>query len=173
MPKGAGLFKGLALTLRHFFSRSVTVQYPWEKIPIPAVSLGTVGLVINPKTLEDRCSSCRQCERNCPNQAIDLEIVTVEETGSDGKPKKRRVLKSFRLDMGLCMFCGLCIENCPENALINLPDYEFASYTKNDLVFDRERMVGYSLPRMREFWKEEEKVVMPEAKKGEEKESEE
>ncbi len=59
-------------------------------------------------------------------------------------PKKdeqgRRVPDSFVVDVGMCIFCGLCQEVCPANAIRLVPKYEFSVYSKKDLSFDREKL---------------------------------
>ena len=112
------LLKGLALTLKMFFRRPVTVQYPDEKRPVPERFRGRPVLLAR----EDgtpRCVACGLCEKICPS----LCITVAAETGPDGI----RALARYTLDLNRCAFCGLCVEACPVEAIAMGSEYELAA----------------------------------------------
>lgn len=119
------LLKGLALTLKHFFRRPVTLQYPEEKRPVPSRFRGRPALVFNPDGLP-RCVACGLCEKICPS----LCITVVPKTGSDGV----RALAEYTLDLNRCSFCGLCVEACPIVAIEMSHEYEMAARSRRELV---------------------------------------
>ena len=66
------------------------------------------------------CTSCNLCVTDCPVWCIELSAHT--ERLSDG-PRGRvvKVLDEFSIDFGLCMYCGICVEVCPFDALAWVP----------------------------------------------------
>ena len=58
------------------------------------------------------------CVRECPAWCIELDYHTVEVTEEGARrPRKVNVLDSFEIDYSLCMYCGVCIDVCPFDAL--------------------------------------------------------
>ena len=126
------LLKGLALTLKTFFRKPVTVQYPDEKQPVPERFRGRPALVAR----EDgtpRCVACGLCEKICPS----LCIAVTAETGPEGV----RSLARYRLDLNRCSFCGLCVEACPVEAIVMSDEYELAAGGRGPLVCDAGRLL--------------------------------
>ncbi|MCF8530819.1 MAG: 4Fe-4S binding protein [Candidatus Nanopelagicales bacterium] len=68
--------------------------------------------------IPEKCTSCMLCVRECPAWCIHLDSHTVEvsEPGAR-RPKKVNVLDSFDIDYSLCMYCGICVDVCPFDAL--------------------------------------------------------
>lgn len=127
------LMKGLALTLKMFFRRPVTVEYPDEKRPVPERFRGRPMLLAR----EDgsaRCVACGLCEKICPS----LCIAVVSETGPDGI----RTLAGYTLDLNRCSFCGLCVEACPVEAIAMSAEYELAACGRMALVYTAERLLA-------------------------------
>ncbi|MES3015767.1 MAG: NADH-quinone oxidoreductase subunit I, partial [Pseudomonadota bacterium] len=54
------LFKGMALTGRHFWSRKITVQFPEEKTPLSPRFRGLHALR-RYENGEERCIACKLC----------------------------------------------------------------------------------------------------------------
>jgi NADH-quinone oxidoreductase subunit I len=120
------LLKGLALTLRYFFRRPITLQYPEQKQPVPARFRGRPELKFNPGGMPV-CVACGLCERVCPSQCITV----VPETGKEGI----RALSDYTLDLNRCSFCGLCVEACPVEAIRMSHEYELAARSRRGLVY--------------------------------------
>lgn len=120
------LLKGLALTLRHFFRRPVTLRYPEQKRPVPARFRGRPALKFNPDGAT-HCVACGLCERICPSRCITV----VPKTGPEGT----RALADYTLDLNRCSFCGLCVEACPVEAIQMSREYELAARTRQELVY--------------------------------------
>jgi formate hydrogenlyase subunit 6/NADH:ubiquinone oxidoreductase subunit I len=63
------------------------------------------------------CTGCVQCGKQCPIDCFDIEVVKNEET-------KQRMLTKFEIDLGKCMYCGICVENCTQGGLRHTAEFE-------------------------------------------------
>jgi NADH-quinone oxidoreductase subunit I len=101
---------------------------------LPARSRGVIAL------LEENCTSCMLCARECPDWCISIDShkETVEVPG--GRPRQQNVLDRFAIDYALCMYCGICVEVCPFDALFWSPEYEYATGDIAELTHEREQL---------------------------------
>lgn len=134
------LVEGLGITGKHLGRHAITIQYPEERWTIPERSRGIVVLLSDKETGELNCTACMLCMRACPTGAIYIEAPRDE--------KKKRHLKQFVVDHGICCFCGLCEEACNFSALKMATKYEFSAERKEDLVWDMKKLqdVGRDVP---------------------------
>ena len=140
---GAGIAKGMALTLKHLWRWPITVEYPEERL-IPSKRFRGYELVWYP----ERCTACASCAKACPQG--NIEIVTSRGEGDMYKVEK------FEVDTGRCMFDGLCVESCPFNALAMGRSYERSSYCRGQVVLSKEELTiseerqpsGYARPEI-------------------------
>jgi len=132
---GAGLAKGLAVTLKTMTRRSHTRQYPDVQPDLPPRSRGVIALV------EENCTVCMLCARECPDWCIyiDSHKETLPSQGG-GRERQRNVLDRFAIDFSLCMYCGICIEVCPFDALFWTPEFEYAEHDILSLMHEKERL---------------------------------
>ena len=106
---------------------------------LPARSRGVIALV------ESNCTVCMLCARECPAWCIDIDShkeVTPASTPG-GRDRSRHVLDRFAIDFSLCMYCSICIEVCPFDALFWSPEHAYAEGDLRDLVHERERLAGW------------------------------
>ena len=129
---GKGLVQGLAVTLKTMTQRSVTQQYPDVQPELPPRSRGVIAL------LEENCTVCMLCARECPDWCIyiDSHKETIPAPPG-GRERQRNVLDRFAIDFSLCMYCGICIEVCPFDALFWSPEYEYAGPDPISLLQER------------------------------------
>lgn len=122
---GLGLLKGLSVTIRYAFKKPFTVQYPETKLKTQPRYRGYEFV-----WYEDRCTGCASCAKYCPLGIIKIVTKRAPEANIGGKYD----LDIFDIDTGRCMFCALCVEACPYDALFMGVNYERSSYTRGGLV---------------------------------------
>jgi NADH-quinone oxidoreductase subunit I len=132
---GSGLIKGLGVTLKHMLQRSITQEYPDEKPNLPPRSRGVIALK------QENCTVCWKCSRECPDWCIYIEShKETHPPASGGRARSVKVLDRFAIDYALCMYCGICVEVCPFDALFWAPDFEYAEYDIVEMTHEKERL---------------------------------
>ena len=126
------LVSGMALTLKYFFKRKVTINYPYERQALSPRFRGEHALRRYPNG-EERCIACKLCEAVCPAQAITIEA----EPRDDGSRRTTR----YDIDMTKCIYCGFCQEACPVDAIVEGPNLEFATETREELFYNKAKLL--------------------------------
>ncbi len=127
------LVTGFGLTLKYMFKKKATLNYPYEKGPIGPRFRGEHALRRYPNG-EERCIACKLCEAICPAQAITIE--------SEPREDHSRRTTRYDIDMVKCIYCGLCAEACPVDAIVEGPNYEFAAETREELLYNKEKLLA-------------------------------
>jgi NADH-quinone oxidoreductase subunit I len=141
--KGVGLLKGLGVTFKTLTRPAATRQYPHVKPDLPARSRGVIALI------EENCTVCMLCSRECPDWCIYIdshkETVAPKE---GGRARTRNILDRFAIDFALCMYCGICVEVCPFDALHWSPEFEYAESNHEALTHEMDtlRQWAYTVP---------------------------
>src|SRR5581483_6989522 len=121
-------WEGMSVTLSYMFRKPMTTQYPDRMgVPvqqtIPARYRGFLEVDM------DICTACQACERACPIQVINIDILK-----GDGKITPKLRMERFDIDIGKCMYCGLCVEPCPTGAIQHTREFEGAVMHFNNLT---------------------------------------
>ena len=136
MPQLPGLIKGLGVTFRTMTKRAVTVQYPHVKEAPAPRARGVIALK------EENCTVCMLCARQCPDWCIYIEGHKEKRPPrrEGGRERTVSLLDRFDIDYALCMYCGICVEVCPFDALFWSPEYEYSEPRIADLLHDKDRL---------------------------------
>ncbi|KAK2770961.1 hypothetical protein FQN52_004556 [Onygenales sp. PD_12] len=127
------LMRGMYVVLEQFFRPPYTIFYPFEKGPISPRFRGEHALRRYPSG-EERCIACKLCEAICPAQAITIEA----EEREDGSRRTTR----YDIDMTKCIYCGFCQESCPVDAIVESPNAEYATETREELLYNKEKLLA-------------------------------
>lgn len=133
---GTGLLKGLKVTIKHLGKRPATLMYPHERPYLAPRARGVIAL------MDENCTVCMLCSRECPDWCIYIEShkETVPAAKEGGRARTRNVLDRFAIDFSLCMYCGICVEVCPFDALWWSPEFEYCEYSLDKLLHEKEKL---------------------------------
>jgi len=134
------IFGGLKVTLRHFFRRKVTMQYPEEKWVVPDGYRGAPYLVKDQEG-NTKCVSCQLCEFVCPPKAIRIVPPGPDDQPAD-RPNAEKMPREFEIDMLRCIFCGYCQEVCPEEAIFLMKDYSLTGRSRQEMIYNKEKLLA-------------------------------
>jgi NADH-quinone oxidoreductase subunit I len=129
------ILRGLKLTLSHLFRPKVTMEYPEERWELPPNFRGAPALVKDQDGRE-KCVACYLCQEICPPQAIT--IVAGELPGSNVE----KYPVAFDIDMLRCIYCGFCEDVCPEEAIFLTKEFELAGYSREEMIFNKEKLLA-------------------------------
>jgi NADH dehydrogenase (ubiquinone) Fe-S protein 8 len=127
------IFRGLFIIIRNLYSRKVTLNYPFEKGALSTRFRGEHALRRYVKGGE-RCIACKSCEAICPAWAITIDAAMYKS----GKRKTTR----YDIDMTKCIYCGFCQEACPVEAIVEGLNFEYATYTHDELLYDKNKLLS-------------------------------
>ncbi|MAG20940.1 MAG: NADH-quinone oxidoreductase subunit NuoI [Candidatus Marinimicrobia bacterium] len=129
------LLNGLKVTLRHFFQKKVTIQYPDTKHIPPEGYRGLHRLNKCPNG-RIRCVACEMCAAACPSRCI--HIVPGASPWEDGK---ERYPVRFDIDLLRCIYCGFCEQACPEQAIELTEIYDFSNSSREGLWMNKDGLL--------------------------------
>ena len=127
------LVKGLMVTARTLVTNKYTLNYPEEKTPQSPRFRGLHALRRYPNG-QERCIACKLCEAVCPAVCITID--------SDVSPDGTRRTTRYDIDLFKCIYCGFCQEACPVDAIVEGPNFEFAAETREELYYDKAKLLA-------------------------------
>ncbi len=133
-----GVFIATWSGIRHFFHPRMTLQYPEQKLDLEAANyrydprqgVGLAGFKGRHILYFDKCTGCQLCAIACDGVAVAIDMQKVQK----GKPQNKKDIWPA-VDYGRCVFCGLCVDACPFNALEMTNEYELSAYDKMSLKY--------------------------------------
>ncbi|HAT8178372.1 TPA: NADH-quinone oxidoreductase subunit NuoI [Legionella pneumophila] len=127
------LLAGLWLTVKYFFRKKITIQFPEEQTPLSPRFRGLLALRRYPNG-EERCIACKLCEAVCPALAITIE----SEQREDGSRRTTR----YDIDMFKCINCGLCEESCPVDSIVVTPIHHYHISERGQNIMTKEKLLA-------------------------------
>jgi len=144
---------GMATTLKHFFSKKVTIRYPEQKRYLGPVFRGHHILKRDEQGAE-RCTACGLCAVACPAEAISM-VAEERKKGEENLYREEKYASVYEINMLRCIFCGLCEEACPKQAIYLQHDKMVPVFEdRSEVIFGKNKLVEKMDNRyLREGWK--------------------
>ncbi|MBB6001825.1 NADH-quinone oxidoreductase subunit I [Arcicella rosea] len=144
---------GMATTLKHFFSKKVTIRYPEQKRYLGPVFRGHHILKRDEEGAE-RCTACGLCAVACPAEAISM-VAEERKKGEENLYREEKYASVYEINMLRCIFCGLCEEACPKQAIYLQHDKMVPVFEdRSEVIFGKDKLVEKMDNRyLREGWK--------------------
>ena len=144
---------GMGTTLKHFFSKKVTIRYPEEKRYLGPVFRGEHILKRDEKGAE-RCTACGLCAVACPAEAISM-VADERKKGEEHLYREEKYASVYEVNMLRCIFCGLCEEACPKEAIYLQHDRMVPVFDdRSQVIYGKDKLVEKMDNRyLREGWK--------------------
>ena len=135
------ILKGMMITIRHFFKKKITVQYPEQQRVYSPVYRGQHVLMRDNEGRE-RCTACGLCALSCPAEAITMKA---EERKAEEEHlyREEKYAAVYEINMLRCIFCGLCEEACPKEAiyLTKSGKHVKVGFERENFIYGKDKLV--------------------------------
>lgn len=133
------ILSGMWITIKHFFRKKPTINYPEKKRPFSPVFR---GLHILNRDAEGRenCTACGLCAVACPAEAITMEAAE-RLPGEEHLYREEKYAARYEINMLRCIFCGLCEEACPKDAIYLTETFTPADYQRKQFIYTKQDLV--------------------------------
>lgn len=150
LPAIAG---GMAITLKHFFRKKPTINYPEQKRYLGPVFRGQ-HILKKDEAGRERCTACGLCAVACPAEAISM-VAAERKAGEENLYREEKYAAVYEINMLRCIFCGFCEEACPKQAIYLRHDQFVPVFmSRDEVIYGKDRLVEDMSSRyLREGWK--------------------
>ena len=146
---------GMRITLKYLFSKSVTIQYPYEKLTFAPRFRGIHEFEA------DKCIACDMCAKACPVDCIYIDKSAPRKIDKKtGKATGGELLR-YAIDYQKCMFCALCTEPCPTDCIHMGKNHDLSSYSREDMVVEFHELDRQGLRTPIPLWVERNAPTIP------------
>jgi NADH-quinone oxidoreductase subunit I len=160
---------GFLTTLATMFKRTVTVEYPDAMRALAPRFRGAVGFLPHPETGREKCVGCGLCPQVCPVDAITIGVIEDETPGANHfdewqpfehyyykgldptDPDAKKFSYFYHINETRCLYCGLCVEVCPVEALIMSHHFEMATDNRAETIYDKSKILAMGKTYMAEL----------------------
>jgi NADH-quinone oxidoreductase subunit I len=131
--------KGMAITLKHFFKRKVTINYPEQTRPFSPVFRG-LHVLNRDEQGRERCTACGLCAVACPAEAITMEAAE-RLPGEENLYREEKYAARYEINMLRCIFCGLCEEACPKDAIYLSETFTPSNFARKNFIYGKNELL--------------------------------
>lgn len=135
------IVKGLLITIKHFFRKKATIQYPEQVREFSPVYRGQ-HMLKRDELGRENCTACGLCALSCPAEAITMTAAE-RKPGEEMLYREEKYASVYEINMLRCIFCGLCEEACPKDAVYLTISKELvpSKYNREDFIFGKDKLV--------------------------------
>lgn len=135
------IVKGMVITIKHFFKKKNTIQYPDQKREFSPVYRGEHVLMRDEEGRE-RCTACGLCALSCPAEAISM-VAAERKKDEEHLYREEKYAATYEINMLRCIFCGLCEEACPKEAIFLTKSKRLVSVGLNreGFIYGKDKLV--------------------------------
>ena len=148
---------GMRITLKYMFMKSVTIDYPFEKLAFAPRFRGIHEFEA------DKCIACDMCAKACPVDCIYIDksgARKIDKATGKVDPKGGQLLR-YAIDYQKCMFCALCTEPCPTDCIHMGKNHDLSSYTREDMIVEFAEIDQQGLRTPIPLWVERNAATIP------------
>jgi len=133
------IIKGMSITLKHFFGKKATINYPEQKREFSKVYRGQHVLKRDDLGRE-RCTACGLCAVACPAEAITM-VAAERKPGEENLYREEKYAAIYEINMIRCIFCGDCEEACPKEAIFLTDRIVASEYERAPFIYGKDTLV--------------------------------
>lgn len=133
------ILKGMSITLKHFFSKKATINYPEQKREFSKVYRGQHVLKRDDLGRE-RCTACGLCAVSCPAEAITM-VAAERKPGEEHLYREEKYASIYEINMIRCIYCGDCEDACPKEAIFLTDRIVASQYERQPFIYGKDILV--------------------------------